>query len=38
MPIGQTVYCPWGATLNLLDGSRVSTWTPKGSELREQPR
>jgi hypothetical protein len=33
MPIGQTVYCPWDANLNLLGVSRVSTWASKGSEL-----
>ena len=33
MPIGQSVYCPWGMNLNLLDVSRVSAGPPKGSEL-----
>jgi hypothetical protein len=33
MPIGQTVYCPWGANLNLLVSFRVSLSSSKGSEL-----
>ena len=37
MPIGQTVYSPWRANLNLLGATRVSAGARTGRELPYNP-